>query len=83
MITSDVEQRVIALSDAAGRATCNGLPTLAEKLEAQAQALLSGNELLDGFERHTVVPGGFRHENGGFFRGELYTGTVVYIKRSR
>ena len=83
MITSDVEQRVIALADAAGRATCNGLPTLAEKLEAQAQALLCGKSVPDGFEEHTSVRGGFLHENGTFLRGELYEGTVVYIKRSR
>lgn len=83
MITSDVEQRVIALADAAGRAICNGLPGTAEKLEAQANSLLSGGEILDGFERHTAVRGGFLHDNGSLFRGELYEGTVVYIKRGR
>lgn len=85
MITSDVEQRVIALADAAGRATGIGLHGLAEKLTTQAEALLCGrSEVPEGFDQHTVMRDGvFRCENGTSFRGPLYEGTVVYIKRSR
>ena len=42
MITSDIEQRVIELTDAAGRAKSNVLNDLAEKLSRQAENLLQG-----------------------------------------
>ncbi|UZD96256.1 hypothetical protein LOY64_04410 [Pseudomonas corrugata] len=44
MLTSDVEQRAINLTDAAARAHENGLTGLSEKLQAQAMTLLSAGE---------------------------------------
>lgn len=85
MITSDVEQRVIALADAAGRASDHGLHGLADKLTTHAEALLCGRSgVPEGFDQHTVMRDGvFLNENGTSFRGPLYEGTVVYIKRGR
>ncbi|NWA03735.1 hypothetical protein [Pseudomonas gingeri] len=43
-LTREDEQRIIDLSDAAGRAINNGLHDLAEKLAAEAEKLLSDGQ---------------------------------------
>lgn len=83
MLTAEEEQRAINLADAASRAASNGLPDLSEKLRQQSMRLMDGLALVPPeFTRHVFTVGGFKDEHGCTLR-ELYTGTVVYIQRSR